>query len=278
LSSAALRDLADLHAKLRGREWIELDREVRELLSRRAAAVAAVTEETPAETEMTEGEEGIFDVEREAPATGQDAAGDEEPYLSRPGAYRMQAGREPHRAASAGSSDSASMPAEDPHGDAPAASAARGRAPSAADRTLLVEANLVREEEVPATLLVEAKPIRRKRQIAIIALVALAVLAIIVGLSAGLTANRPVLPSTPSPTPAPTSQLDQQFRPTLPPYTLDSLINASSPQSLAYEWVTEVDQRAWSDAPNDEELRPERMNQRFFALATIYYAIGGDTL
>jgi Leucine-rich repeat (LRR) protein len=140
----------------------------------------------------------------------------------------------------------------------------------------LVEANLVTEEDLngPAPLLVEAKPIRRRRQLAFTALVAVAVLCIIVGLSVGLTANRPSLPATPSPTPAPTSRLDQLFRPTLPPYTLDSLQNTSSPQYRAYEWATEVDQVPWEEAPLDEPLRLARMKQRF-ALATLFFATGG---
>jgi hypothetical protein len=135
-----------------------------------------------------------------------------------------------------------------------------------------VEANLVNEEE---QLLVEARPIRRKRQIVIIVLVAVAVIAIIIGVSVGFVTKRPPLPTTPAPTPAPTSQLDALFLPTLPPYTLASLQNMSSPQSLAYEWATEVDQLPWIEAPFNESLRLARMKQRF-ALATLFFATGGN--
>jgi Leucine-rich repeat (LRR) protein len=144
------------------------------------------------------------------------------------------------------------------------------------DGAYLVEANLVSDDDDrgPAPLLVEARPIRRKRQLAIMAMVAVAVAAVIVGLSVGLTLNRPSLPTTPAPTPAPTSQLDQLFRPTLPSYTLDSLQNTSSPQYRAYEWATEVDQVPWEEAPDDEERRLARMRQRF-ALAALFFATGG---
>jgi hypothetical protein len=161
--------------------------------------------------------------------------------------------------------------------------ARRAAPPSSLNRhssIYMVEADLVSEDEsepAPALLLVEAKLIRRKQQLVLFALLSLAVVAIIVGLSVGLTANRPVLtpaPTTEAPTLSPTSQLDQLFRPTLPPYTLESLRNRSSPQYLAYEWVTEVDEIPWIQAPNDEPLRFARMKQRF-ALATLFFATGG---
>jgi hypothetical protein len=50
-------------------------------------------------------------------------------------------------------------------------------------RTFLVEANLVTKEE---ELVVEATLIRRKRQLAVFAAMAVAVIAIIVGVSVGL--------------------------------------------------------------------------------------------
>jgi hypothetical protein len=233
------------------------------------------------------GEEEALDADYEDLALERTDGGESSPrqdgvevdrYLSRPGAYRMPVGREPHRASSGVSSDTASLAAAPrmavatlPQRDAHAV----GVAAADDDRALLVEANLVREEDVTGTLLVEAKPVRRKRQIAISVLVALAVTAIIVGLSVGLSANRLALPATPSPTPVPTSQLDQRFRLTLPPHTLESIRNMSSPQYYAYEWATEIDQVPWIEAPDDETLRLTRMKQRF-ALATLFYSAGGS--
>jgi hypothetical protein len=191
-----------------------------------------------------------------------------------PGAFRVAPGRSVERASAAYSSSEDSAASRDDGGRGgqrmgppPHPTYLAGGSSGAA--TLLVEANVVSEhdgEPEPAPLLVQATLIRRKRQIAVAALLALAAIATIAGVSAGLTLNRPSLPAaTPAPTPAPTSQVDAQFRPTLPPYTLDSLRNASSPQSRAYEWATEVDQVPWTEAPGDDQLalRLARMKQRF---------------
>jgi Leucine-rich repeat (LRR) protein len=206
-----------------------------------------------------------------------------------PGAFRVVPGQSIERAwdpfASEelsddldGEGDSDNHPRSRNRAAAPAPNQGSGDgAQDGTDGAYLVEANLVSDDDDdrgPAPILVEARPIRRKRQLAIMAMVAAAVVAIIVGLSVGLTVNRPSLPTTPAPTQAPTSQLDQLFRPTLPSYTLDSLQNTSSPQYRAYEWVTEVDQVPWEEAPADEELRLARMRQRF-ALAALFFATGG---
>jgi Leucine-rich repeat (LRR) protein len=200
-----------------------------------------------------------------------------------PGAFRVVPGRSIERVYAADPfTDGSEDGRDDVHATPPAPPMM-----SAQGSIYMAEANLVAEDETrPLPLLVEARLIQRwfSRETTIrrwqIALLALAVIAIIVGLSVGITVSRPALPTTPGPTTpvpttAPTSLLDERFRPTLPSYSLDSLRNASSPQHRAYEWVTEVDKVSWMDAPNDEDLRLKRMKQRF-ALATLFYATGGD--
>jgi hypothetical protein len=148
-------------------------------------------------------------------------------------------------------------------------------------------ANLVIEEEnepAPPPPLVVGTPIRRRRQITIIAVVALAVIAIIVGVSVGLMLRpkEKIFPPTASPTPAPTAsptpQLEREFKPTLPAYTRERLPNATSPQSLAFDWVMDEDQVPMLEAPSDDqfEVRLERMKERF-ALATLFFATEGKT-
>jgi Leucine-rich repeat (LRR) protein len=302
MSTAALRDLAALLNNLAARpQGKERDDELKELWRRYSSALAAVSDEEEATSPASVGGPAGGDVEDAVDIAGRDAAAaplppslsrqdrmDEWTYAPRPGAYVVQAGRAPRRRASSDDSVSASSsgsanddaPPAGLDGAAAMAEQGLGRALMAgADGTILVEANLVREEDVTGTLLVEAKPIRRRRQMVITGLVSLAGLAIIVGLSVGLTANRPQptsAPTTESPTLSPTSQVQGDFRPTLPPYTLDSLRNASSPQYAAYKWATEVDELPWAEAPGNESLRLERMNQRF-ALATLFLATGGRT-
>jgi hypothetical protein len=154
---------------------------------------------------------------------------------------------------------------------------------SADATTLLVVASAVNEvdsEESARTLLAEA---RRKQQLAIIAAVALAttLVAVIVGASVGLTVNRPTnavpapaASTVPAPTASPTAPPDHLFWSTLPQYTVGAFRDKGSPQYLAMEWATEVDQVPWTEAPTDEALRLARMKQRF-ALATLFYATGG---
>jgi hypothetical protein len=145
----------------------------------------------------------------------------------------------------------------------------------------LAGANLVIEEEtepVPPPLLVKATPVRRQRQLAIFAVVVVAV-ALLVGLSVGLAANRPTSP-TPAPTAeqptlSPTPYINHLLWSSLPQYTYDAIRDTSSPQFLASEWATEVDQVPWLEAPNDEILRVEQLKQRF-TLATFYYATDGN--
>jgi hypothetical protein len=89
-----------------------------------------------------------------------------------------------------------------------------------------------------------------------------------------MTVGAPAPPPIPSPSSSPASQLHELFRSTLPPYTLESLRNTSSPQHKAFEWATETDRVPWMEAPSNETLRLARTKQRF-ALATLHYATGG---
>jgi hypothetical protein len=73
------------------------------------------------------------------------------------------------------------------------------------------------------------------------------------------------------PTAAPTALIAPTpvaFHQSLPPCTIKSLQNSSSPQYRAYEWVTKTDQFV----PDNEGTRLFRMTQRF-ALATFFYSL-----
>jgi hypothetical protein len=135
-----------------------------------------------------------------------------------------------------------------------------------------VEANLVDEaENGPPPLLVEARPIRRRRQIAIALVAGLALTAVVVGLVVGLWPD----PPSPSPTTAPI-QLDSLLLASLPPETRVRIRNESSSQSLAFAWATNEDRVPRNATAYDEKLLLERVTQRF-ALATLFYATGGET-
>jgi Leucine-rich repeat (LRR) protein len=206
-----------------------------------------------------------------------------EDFVLEPGAYRMYAGRDPQRATSGVLSEFTEM-SDERQLSGPAQDRGRAMATVGDNDAFLVEASLVEEEESelrPAPILVEARLVQRRHQLAVIVLVALTVVVMLVGLSVGLTVNRPEStpgsqtdPPTDAPTTSPTSHLDALFRPTLPAYALESLENASSPQSIAYKWIMDEDQIHRSIA--DESLRLERMKQRF-ALATLFYATGGES-
>jgi len=188
----------------------------------------------------------------------------------RPGAYRLAPGGGLRNASSFDSGESMDSPTF-----APEATATDVSSPRLTEH--LAEAELV----VPAehdSLVVEAKIIRRKRQVLALLVAIVVVVAIIVGLSVGLTRRVsasafPTSSPTSSPTLAPTSQLDQDFRPLLSAYTLEQLSNASSAQYLAYEWTTKQDLIAIDGNNLTKQLI--RMSRRF-ALATLYYATGGD--
>jgi hypothetical protein len=136
-------------------------------------------------------------------------------------------------------------------------------------RTILIEADLVTEERELLSMLVEATPINRKRQIACILIAVLVVIAIIVGVVVGLL-NRPPSSSTPAFAPLPVS-----LESILPSSTIERLEDTSSPQYLAFKWATEQDTVPVNDLPYDGQARLERMKQRF-ALATLFYATGGE--
>jgi Leucine-rich repeat (LRR) protein len=184
-----------------------------------------------------------------------------------PGAYRVRPGRMSQRAASS---------------DSTANVATNNNDETARDsETPMVEASLVVDEElvphpVPQSPLVEATPIRRRRQIAAITIAILVLVAIIVGVTTGLLLNpRPSTP-TPAPTIPPTSEPGGLFLQSLPPYTKASLLNEKSPQSRAFNWVTTNDTVPWRDEGNDTSKRLSRMLQRF-VLATLYFSTDGET-
>jgi U-box domain len=105
---------------------------------------------------------------------------------------------------------------------------------------------------------------RRVRWLVAGAVLAVLVIIVIVGVVVGvLKAGSP--PTTP-----------EKFNATLPPYTIESLQDPTSPQFRAYQWVTLSDQVPERDAPNDEATRIFRMTQRF-AVATLLYSLGRDS-
>jgi hypothetical protein len=252
-SALFIREISDALEKMKAQPRAVLQHRMRELWKRQVAESAAAT---------TEEEDGPPPPPLERVDSGA--------YVPLPGAYRIRTGQGPNLQRASSEDPSVFTEFGEP------GRRSRQQQSRIEDPMYLAEANLVIEEDLepaPPPLLVEATPIRRKRQIMIMAATGLAVIAVIVGLSVGMTANRPTLLTTPSPTPSPTSQLDEQFRPTLPSHTLDSLRNTSSPQYLAYEWATEVDEISKKEAQLSRQL--ERMKQRF-ALATLFFATGGE--
>jgi Leucine-rich repeat (LRR) protein len=137
-------------------------------------------------------------------------------------------------------------------------------------RTILIEANLVTEDREPLSMLVEATPINRKRQIAYILTAVLVVIALIIGVVVGLLRTRP----SPSPIPPAFVPLSRNFSSVLPSFTIERLNDTSSPQYRAFQWAYR-DRIPSIEAPTDEIIRLERMKERF-ALATLYYATEGE--
>jgi hypothetical protein len=183
-----------------------------------------------------------------------------------PGAFRVRPGGMSHRAASSDSTANITGIID----------------PGRDSDTPMVEASLVVEEDQvrnpePLSPLVEATPIRRRRQIVAVAIAVLLLVAIIVGVVTGLLLNPRTPPPTPPPTIPPTSEPGGLFLQSLPPYTRASLLNETSPQSRAFNWVTTNDTIPWRDEPNATTRRLLRMLQRF-VLATLYFSTGGETL
>jgi Leucine-rich repeat (LRR) protein len=186
--------------------------------------------------------------------------------ITRPGAYRVLPGRPSQRATS---TDSAVNMTNSDDGDAA----------STGDGTLLVEANLVEDGDdarprEALSPLVEATPIRRRRQLAFLGIAVILVVAVIVGLVTGFVLNPPPQSPVSPPTNPPTPRSGDVFVQSLPPYTKASLLNESSPQARALEWVRNNDTVPWRDERNDTSQLLSRELQRF-ALATLYFSTNG---
>jgi hypothetical protein len=167
----------------------------------------------------------------------------------------------------------------------------------------LVEADLVAERteseaEIYPAILVDDRPVRRYNWWLLLGLGLLMIGGLSLGVYFGLgTANdqaaAPVSPSfkpssipSSSPTVAPSSLPSEwpsispsappsfapsrpdtpRFRSSLPGFTQQALLNTTSPQWMAFEWVT----------GNDKRHNISRMKQRF-SLATLFYATAGET-
>jgi hypothetical protein len=258
---------------------------MRDEQKRSVAALAATQHEEATEQEPTPS----FGVVSPSPPSSSQNHSEEVPFLRGPGAYRVQPWREPQRAS---------------QGDLSAAAEAENVRPTLAPpppppltsrqgSIYMAEAELVaEEEEKPLPLLVEARLVQRwcsrkttlrRWQIAIFAVVALAMITLFLGLFFGslrpeAQSLAPTASPTLVPTASPTPQLERQFKPTLPAYTRERLPNATSPQGLAFDWVMKKDKVPMLEAPGDDQLdlRLERMKQRF-ALATLFFATGGKT-
>jgi hypothetical protein len=90
------------------------------------------------------------------------------------------------------------------------------------------------------------------------------VLSITVGLAVGLTRTQEALTAPPtlspavgyqSPSASPTSEMTSSFQSSLPLSTVVFLLNPRSPQSRAFQWITEQDHVPFVEAPDDEERR-----------------------
>lgn len=147
-------------------------------------------------------------------------------------------------------------------------------APRGDDPTFLAEANLVDGEQEDL--------VRRGRQKAGLLIVAVAIFALVVGLSVGLL-SKPVPPevvaATPTdhptvfPTQTPTTVLAQMLLTVLPNHTIEGLAEPDSYQSKAFQWATEQDLvsgREWSEA------RVLKRATHRFALAAMFFATGGE--
>jgi hypothetical protein len=150
---------------------------------RGAVATATATTITTAEHQQ---EEGGATIERRLQERIEDDA-----YVAQPGAYRMYVGRDLRRATSGDPSEDTELSGDDQLRQQPAAA-------RTVDDIYMAEANLVVEDDpVEATplRLVEAAPIRHRRQIAFV-IAALVVVATGVGVAVGLT-RRPTPPPPP---------------------------------------------------------------------------------
>jgi Leucine-rich repeat (LRR) protein len=147
------------------------------------------------------------------------------------------------------------------------------------DGTILLEADLVVEPDAypeaaetttrPA-MLVTAKPIRRKRQVAAVAgLVVLT--AVIVGTTTGVILTRPDPPRAPSYRLVNVSSLQAEFNRSVRNTTLDAISRGSTPPSDAYHWLFGPGHHP--DVPQADSL-PRLLHR--FALATLFYATGGN--
>jgi Leucine-rich repeat (LRR) protein len=156
------------------------------------------------------------------------------------------------------------------------------------DDDILLEADLVADQDeqsetsVSVALLVEAKLIRRKRQALLVAgLVCLSslIVAIAVGVPLYLAqkeARNERLASGSSSTGSlatvNVTSLQSKFsQTTLANSTLEAILNGTSAQARAYQWLFGAGDHP--DLPQDEAM--ERLSHRF-ALATLYYSTGGD--
>jgi hypothetical protein len=156
----------------------------------------------------------------------------------------------------------------------------RGPAPIAGRRsdTILLEADLVEEQEGGPSLLVEATPIRRRRQrlaVAALVLVACTVVALAVGVPLGLKRSGP----DPAPPPlapdyalANVSSLQNKFtKDALPNSTREAVSRGDTPQAKAYGWLFTA---SGDHPPLPAEDVLARLAHRF-SLATLYFSTGG---
>jgi Leucine-rich repeat (LRR) protein len=143
---------------------------------------------------------------------------------------------------------------------------------------ILVEADLVVEHEGlaarnphPAVELVRATPIRRKRQLIALGIL-IAAIALITGLSVGLTVKSKTVPASFAPIELSNALLNKVFD-TFPAATQESVSStASTPQSRAWFWLV-TPSVSHPALPGDDPVK--RLRQRF-ALATFYFATRGE--
>lgn len=214
--------------------------------------------------------------------------------ISRPGAFRMAPGCPPITPTS--SVDDSSTGARSTNEISSA---------QPEPEVLMVEADLVADTPEPeTTILVDATPVHRKAWIAFyLGVLVIVGVAIAIGVYLGappkyekrtsnptgtpslqpssyrtktispthVPSTSPTASALPSllPSPFPTTVLESSFRRSLPTSTQQSLERVQTPQARALKWVL------WEGQPDFAKIKT-RMTQRF-ALATFYYATGGNS-
>lgn len=243
--------LSTTETLLREIAWLRRQLHVQQL------ARTSSDEHAPIDTEM-----GV--ARADAPAVSYDGVPEtDRPIVVRPGAFRVGGNGDEDDDRPAAAAPRAPRPPS-----APGVLRAADAAPLAGQPSdaMLLEANLVVEPET-----FEAKPIRRRRQLVVVAGLML-LTAIVVAVPLAVILTRPDPPRTPDYDFIDVASLRDNFTKTLPNTTLEAIRLGSNPQARAYHWLFPLS-GGTTRLPANEAM--DRTTHRF-ALATLYCATGGN--